>query len=283
MLYKNWQHIVEIFSSKLILALVIVVPAFSSPSNAGGVRFEQSASNLPNSYKRLRKFEGIKAKRIHSFSIYGGECVTSAYGDGTGKGDCSYGSVRSMLRETKSDGRWVFPQPPEAWYGFDMLVPANFPTQGAQTKGSYIFTQWKGGVCPHASINHSTRKGQGDIIYLRLQAPRDVANHDCRDIARIPLMKMRDFKGQWRNFQVYAKWSHKADGQIIVYIDGQQVGNYSGPTLNVPPNHPHKKAKMNHFDIGVYLCCTAGVKYIRPGTIYFANVNRAGSQKKLSK
>lgn len=268
---------------QIVLMAAIVFVTFSDPSSAESIRFDQDASNLPNSYKRLRRVDGIKAKRVHSFSIYGGDCLTSAYGDGKGKGDCAYGSVRSMLREAKSDGTWIFAQPSEAWYGWDMLVPASFPTQGSQTKGSYIFTQWKGGACPHASINHSTRKGEGNTIYLRLQAPRNAANHDCRDIARIPLMNMRDFKNQWRNFQVYAKWSHKADGQIIVYIDGQQVANYRGPTLNVAPNAPHKKAKMNHFDIGVYLCCTAGVKHVRPGTIYFANVKRATSQKKLKK
>lgn len=273
----------KIFVPQVILVTAIVIAAFGGAANADRLRFEQDGSNLPNSYKQVGKVEGIKAKRIHSFSIYGGDCVTSAYGDGTGKGDCTYGSVRSWLREMGRGGSWVFPQPDEAWYGWDMLIPSSFPTYGQQTSGSYTFVGWKGYACSHASINHSTRKGEGNTIYLRLQAPRDAANHDCRDIARIPLMNMRDFKNQWRNFQVYAKWSHKADGQIIVYIDGQQVANYSGPTLNVAPNAPHKKAKMNHFDFGVYLCCTAGVKHVRPGTVYFANVKRAGSQKKLGR
>lgn len=282
---RNWRiEAVKIFVPQIILMAAIVVATFSAPLNAGGVRFEQSASNLPNSYKRLRKFEGIDAKRIHSFSIYGGDCVTSAYGDGTGKGDCSYGSVRSMLRESKSDGRWVFPQPSEAWYGWDMLIPESFPTRGSQTKGGYIFAQWKGYRCTHASLSHWTSQGNDDALFLKLQvASGDPANHECKNVVRIPLMKMRDFKGQWRNFQVFAKWSHQSDGQIIIYLDGQQVANYKGPTLNVPPSHPHKKAKMNHFDIGVYLCCTAGVKHVRPGTVYFANVKRAGSRKKLSR
>ncbi|WP_152563278.1 heparin lyase I family protein [Ruegeria halocynthiae] len=269
--------------SKTMLAAVIIVVAFNDAASADRLKFEQNGSNLPDSYKQVRKVEGIKAKRVHSFSIYGGDCVTASYGDGTGKGDCTYGSVRSWLRESKSDGRWIFPQPSEAWYGWDMLIPSSFPTVGQQTSGSYTFVGWKGFVCSHASINHSTRKGEGGTIYLRLQAPRDPANHDCRDIARIPLMKMSDFKGQWRNIQVYAKWSHQSDGQIIVYVDGKQHANYNGPTLNIAPDYPHKKTKMNHFDFGVYLCCTAGVKHVRPGTVYFANVKRAGSQKKLGR
>ncbi len=271
---------------ELFLACAINLLAFSTPAAADRWdfgRFNENNSNLPNSYKKTRNnFEELMAKRVDEFSIYGGDCLTESYADGSGKGDCSYGSVRSMLRETGPGGRYDFSQPDEAWYAWDMLIPKDFPTYTEQAAGGYIFAQWKGVDCPHASIAHNSRPGSGNQLILRLQ--KTTSLHDCAAVAEINLMSMTDFKGNWRHLEVYAKWSNEKDGKIIVFIDGQQRGLYIGPTLD--PDIRLKNGDstiINHFDYGVYLCCTKGVKFVKSGNLFFANIQRAKSREKLRK
>lgn len=265
----------------LISVLVLTSTAQADRWDFG--RFVESQSNLPESYQRLRdNFEGVEARRIHGFSIYGGDCVVGAYPDGSGRGDCTYGSVRSLLRETSRNGRHTFAQPDQAWYAWDMLIPPDFPTYTRQTRGGYIFTQWKGMDCPHASIAHNPRRGSGNQLILRLQ--RTTGEHDCAAVAEINLMGMSEFQGQWRHIEVFANWSRGDDGQFLVYIDGQQRGAHQGPTLD--PNirlQNGQPSVMNHFDYGVYLCCTGGVHLIQPGTIYYANVERARTRERLGR
>ncbi|MCV2864589.1 polysaccharide lyase [Defluviimonas sp. WL0075] len=265
----------------MITLTVGVSPAFGDRWDFA--RFRENDSNLPGSYKILRhNIEGIVAKRIHAFSIYGGDCLTGTYSDGSGQGDCSYGSVRSMLRELASGGRGNFSQPDQAWYAWDMLIPTDFPTYTQQTGGGYIFAQWKGFDCPHASIAHNSRAGSGNQLILRLQ--KTTGQHDCAAVAEINLMPMRDFKGRWRHIEVFANWSNGADGQLTVFIDGKQRGAYRGPTLD--PNIRAQNGRdntTNHFDYGVYLCCTRGVHLVQPGTLYFANVRRARSRENLAR
>lgn len=241
--------------------------------NGGGLRFTKTLTTLPNSYQRIRNtFSEIEAPFVHSFSIEGGECQVQTI---DGYNDCNFGSVRSMLRELHQDGRWDFAQPQEAVYSWDMLIPQEFPTHGTQTRGSYIFAQWKGPRCPHASIAHSTDRTGPNILYLRLQTSRgDPEKHDCADLARVPLMRMSDFKGQWHNITVRARWSSQTDGQIQVFIDGKPKGEFKGATLTHEFDGSGQKSEENHFDIGVYLCCTGGTRLVRPGTVYFANVKR---------
>ena len=287
---QQWKKLIySSFGSdglRILLMIFVAVCLFNAPAEADRLKFAkfvQNQSNLPGSYKRLRNsFDGLSAKRVHRFSIEGGECQSRAYGDGSGKGDCTFGSVRSMLREVHRNGRWDFAQPKEAWYGWDMLIPSDYPTRGNQTRGSFIFAQWKGFVCPHAAIAHSTDRTEPNHLYLRLQTVRgNPGNFDCRDVARIPLIRMGAFKGGWRNFQVYARWSHGPDGRVVVFVDGRQLADYRGPTLNQDPNGSHPKARTNHFSFGSYLCCTGGVHLVQPGTLYFANVKRAGSREAL--
>lgn len=253
----------------------------TGPSAVGtsNLNFVESPSSLPDSYRKIKNdYDGLDAPFLHSFSIEGGDCQTQTYGSTT-VGDCDFGSVRSMLREVHRDGRWSFAQPHRATYSWDMLIPNEFPTRGQQTRGSYIFAQWKAKRCPHASISHSTRPGDPNTLYLRLQTPTgDPQNHDCADVARIPLVDMNEFKGQWHRLQVQAHWSHQSDGQISVFIDGEPVGSYFGPTLYQASNDSTPDAKNNHFDIGAYLCCTGGVRLVQSGTVYFTNVTRSASR-----
>ncbi|MDI3334846.1 heparin lyase I family protein [Defluviimonas aestuarii] len=229
---------------------------------------------MPDSYQVLAdSFEDIEAEVVHAFSIYGGECLSAKYSDGSGKGDCTYGSVRSILRETNRSGPYHFAQPEQAWYSWNMLIPSSYPTLGRQTAGSYTFVQWKGFDCPHATLSHSARPGHDNTLLLRLN--RTTGEHDCAATAEVILMPMNQFKGSWRQVEVFAKWSTGPDGRMDVYIDGQRRGSYNGPTLDPNMRSPTGRPDApNHFDIGSYLCCTGGVELIKPGTVYFANMTR---------
>ena len=271
----------KLYLQVIFILLALVFSTLSKPAFADRwsfSRFQQNDSNLPNSYERLRNiFSEVEARRIDAFKIYGGECKTSSYADGSGRGDCSYGSVRSMLREVGPQGRYNFQQPDAAWYSWDMQIPSEFPTYTQQTGGGYIFVQWKGVDCPHASIAHNSRSGSGNQLILRLQ--KTTGLHDCEAVSEINLMSMSDFKGTWRHFEVFVRWSNESDGQIRVFIDGRERGQYNGPTLDPNVRIPSGElSPPNHFDYGVYLCCTKGVQFVNPGTVYFANVKRAKSR-----
>lgn len=270
---------------RILLIAMISFLSFTSIASADRWdfgRFAEDGSNLPNSYQRIRdNFEGVEARRIHAFSIIGGECAVGAYSDGSGRGDCTYGSVRSMLREQSRTSRHTFAQPQQAWYAWDMLIPSDYPTHTLQAGGGYIFTQWKGMDCPHASIAHNSRRNGGNVLILRMM--RTTGEHDCAATAEINLMPMDQFKGQWRHIEVFANWSTGEAGQFLVYIDGQQRGAYQRPTLDSNIRMQNgQRSEMNHFDFGSYLCCTGGVHLVQPGTLYFANVRRAGSRERLA-
>ena len=243
--------------------------------------FKRDGSNIPNSFQKLKNaFDGVQAKRVHAFTIYGGDCASGSYPDSS-KGDCPYGSVRSMLREYRRSGPWAFPQPETAWYAWDMVIPKDYPTHTGQTGGGYIFVQWKGMDCPHASIAHNARRNGGNALILRMM--KTTGENDCAAVDEMELMSMPGFKGKWRHMEVFAKWSTGRDGEIRVFIDGRQRGHYKGPTLDSNIRRKNDKPSvMNHFDFGSYLCCTGGVHLVQPGTLYFANVKRAGSREQLA-
>ena len=241
-----------------------------------GIRsFVENESNLPDSYSKIRSPDIPLSGEGHQFKIFGGGCVVPNY-KGQSVGDCTYNSVRSQLME-RGYNKPNIKQPDQAWYGFDFLMPKSFPSGASQVKGLYNFAQWKGNNCPHVSLVSHERSSQ-----LFLQLMRTTGTNDCEPLVRKPLLNLTSIKGNWARFEVFARWSTGEDGQILVFVNGRQVSKYSGPTLVALPSNKQERLK-NHFDFGPYLCCTSGIQKIRSGTLYYANVSRAGSREALWK
>lgn len=260
------------------IILPVAVSIFGTSAFADRLKFKgfvENQSNLPNSYAAIRSDQIPSSGKGHQFKIYGGDCVVSNY-SGQKVGDCTYNSVRSQLVE-RGYNKPKIKQPDAAWYGFDFLMTKQFPTGSSQITGLYNFAQWKGNNCPHVSIVSHERSHQ-----LFLQLMRTTGVNDCEPLVRKPLLSLNSIKGKWTRFEVFARWSTGSDGKIIVYANGKQVGTYSGVTLVAKPSENGRSIK-NHFDFGPYLCCTSGIAKIRPGTLFYANVARAGSREALWK
>ncbi|WP_170756230.1 heparin lyase I family protein [Ruegeria lacuscaerulensis] len=258
----------------LVLSFVIA----GASVNADSLKFrsfEQNRSNLPGSYDAVRSSQIPLSGRGHRFRIYGGDCVVPNYG-GQSVGDCTYKSVRSQLME-RGWNKPSIKQPESAWYGFDFLMPQDFPIGGAQTKGLYNYVQWKGNNCPHVALVSNQKSTQ-----LAFQLMRTTGTNDCEPLVKKGLLNLNTVKGRWTRIEVFARWSKGNEGRLEFYVDGERVGTHSGPTLTAMPAQSGASIK-NHFDFGPYLCCTSGLQNIRPGTLYYANVSRAATRDALWK
>lgn len=258
----------------LIAALVLSASSVTADRLKFG-SFVKNRSNLPKSYSAVRSSEIPVSGKGHRFKIYGGDCVVPNY-RGQKEGDCTFNSVRSQLMERGYDKPNI-KQPAEAWYGWDFLMPNDFPAGSGQVRGLYNYAQWKGNNCPHVSIISNERSTQ---VFLQLM--RTTGTNDCEPFIRKPLVSLNSIKGKWTRFEVYVRWSKGNEGQLKVFVGGKQVGNYSGPTIVALPNKAGEQTK-NHFDFGPYLCCTGGLGQIREGTLYYANVARAATREALWK
>ncbi|WP_299660254.1 heparin lyase I family protein [uncultured Ruegeria sp.] len=241
--------------------------------------FKQKQINLPKSYKKLKGVEGIDAKYVHSFSIYGGECRSAKYTDNSGKSDCDHGSVRSELREKKSGKSFysAFPQPTPVWYGFDILIPKSYPTLGQQKSAFNIFAQWKSENCPHTAVAHWTRPGHENALFLvTYKSVVGSKNHECDVVATKKIASMPSIKGKWTRVEMFVNWSEGRDGVFDVYINGAKKLSHRGPNLD--PNNINeagKRSNKNYFSFGTYLANSRGSGMIRSGTVYYANVHRS--------
>lgn len=269
-------------AAALVACLTCMTTAPALAQNVDFDGFRPKKENLPKSYKKVKPFGGIDAKVVHAFSISGGKCASGNFKDGSGKGDCDYGSVRSELREKKrGKGLYsAFPQPDPAWYGFDLLIPRDYPTKGQQTAGFNIFAQWKSERCPQLAIAHWTRPSHDNALFLFLtRAVGDWNNHDCDEVATKKIIGMNAIKGRWTRIELYVDWSAGSDGGVDVYVNGKRQTRYRGPTLD-PDNRNQKgrASNKNYFSYGTYLSGTKGVRHVKPGTVYFANMRRARSR-----
>lgn len=235
--------------------------------------FEENRSNLPNSYEAFASPDIPVSGQGHQFQIYGGDCVVPNY-DGQTEGDCTFNSVRSQLMEPGWD-RAGTRQPETAWYGFDFLMPNSFPIGSAQTRGLYNYAQWKGNNCPHVALVSDQRSTQLSVLMMQT-----TGTNDCAPLVQRGLIDLNRLKGRWVRFEVFARWSKDEDGRLEFYVDGDLVGSYDGPTITALPINPGDAVK-NHFDFGPYLCCTSGLRNIRPGELFYANVSRAASREAL--
>lgn len=203
--------------------------------------------------------------KVFSFNIPSGACSDIPYQQGEPETDCFFNSTRSQYKEfvweTKANGT---AQPKQAWYGWSVYFPADFPYGRKQTNGSAEFFYWHNGHCPH--VNFTNSAGRQDTFNLTLN--RYIGKYECLPAISLPLMEFKDLLGKWNRFEVFVKWATDDSGEVRVYLDGRYLANYKGPTL-VP-----EFKDIVYFKFGMYLCCTPGVDTIKPMQTFYSAIRR---------
>ena len=133
----------------------------------------------------------------------------------------------------------------EHWYGFSNLVPANY----AKDRSYEIVAQWHempdrdlGEPWRRPPLTLSIRNDRFGVSNRWDPKPLSVkfkeAGSQSWDLGTVP-------KGDWTDWVFHVKWSHKSDGLVEVWKNGQLVVRKTGPNT-------YNDKKGPYFKIGIY-------------------------------
>jgi hypothetical protein len=138
----------------------------------------------------------------------------------------------------------------EAWYGFSLLVPKNFPIVDERL----VISSCKQSDVSRPIVAQRFRNGKHTVTI------ESQGRKKSYKLPRIPL-------GQWIDMVYHLRYSTGADGLVEIWMNGKQVVSYSGPAAD--PNA--KNAFYNK--IGLYRD-----RLKAPMTIYYDNYAMGGSR-----
>ncbi len=231
--------------------------------------FVTTEGSAPGSVKRVRnRASQGPTKSVWQFNLPAGYCNPKPYETGLDDSDCKYKSARSSRYEK---GGSKAEQPKEAWYGWWVYFPADFPYGNRQTRGHYEFAYWHNRFCPH--LTFASDAGTGSDLYLQTNAR--LGGYDCKPTLKQKVASFSELVGRWTRFEVRVIWSEGNDGLADVYINGKLRTRHRGRTLT------RNAGPSNYFVHGVYLCCTRDVASIRQATVVFGDVSRARRREDL--
>lgn len=229
-----------------------------------GYRFSETGTNQEGGVQMVPDpIDPGNADDVYRFSIKPGPCVGS---------DCDHQSARATVQQ-RPDAK----QPHEVWYGWDIYFPPDFPINGKQSSGKWLFNEWKDQSCNLASLSLDANLGGSELIWEMSKLSGKAADgkgNDCMAVMRAPLGKMSKLLGSWHRFEVYARWTKSDDGRFIIYMDGEVKLDYSGVTCS-------NCDRMNFYLFGNYLCCTESTTSIQPSTVYYRYLSRAKRREDL--
>jgi uncharacterized membrane protein (Fun14 family) len=210
--------------------------------------------------------------KVYSFRIPAGSCSDELYEPGSEESDCFFNSARSQIRENVfATKRNANVQPKESWYGWAVYFPEDFAYGTKQTKGSFEFAYWHNHQCPHLTFVHwPSRDGT-----LYLGTNKALGNYECTPGPTLKVADFSDLVGKWSRFEMFVKWANDETGEAKVYLNGQYVIHYKGPTLTAGYEN------VNYFKFGLYLCCTPNVATIKEASVLYASVKRADKREDL--
>lgn len=257
-MYRYYQRI--IFLLCLVLAPQISLGQQFSLPGFGSDRFFQSDRNQSGGFhKVIDPLTSEGKKRIFEFSVIPRRCF---------KADCEQQSARSTVQQYHAS------QPTEAWYGWDMYFPKDFPYGPKQVSGFNIYNEWKEqDDCMLAGLTNfggaaEPRTGRPDMQLSWRMANANLPG-DCPMVLKEPIANFKDVLGRWTRFEVFIRWSREKDGNVQVYMDGKLKLNYAGETCFSDCN------KNMYYLFGHYICCTANTKEIVASKVYYRNVSRS--------
>ena len=200
------------------------------------------------------------------FTIPQGFCNDTPYEAGRADSDCFYKSARAQKAQK------AHTQPKEAWYGWWVYFPSDFPFGKRQTNGHYEFAYWHNFQCPH--VTFANNAGQSDALYLETNT--SLGNYQCAKRDNIRVATFSELAGKWTRFEMFVRWSSSKSGHINLFINGEERLNRNMITLTPGLEN------TNYFKYGIYLCCTDNVANIRAMKIFFAGVRQAKSRDGLA-
>ena len=239
---------------------------------AGYQYFEESKFNPPGSYTLVNDpADPNSVQQVEKFSFSGKECSDI---------DCVTNSVRSLIVEHGNSGLGV--QPREAWYSWEIYLAPDFPSGPEQSQGGLSFAEFKeNNEC--ATINFVQIPGytDSDLSFtmnlstgnIDKQFPGKVK--ECALLFNKKVADTREMRGRWTRFEMFMRWSHGSGGRAMIFVDGKQMVDFTGPTCH------SDCLKRNPFQYGIYLSNAPNVEGIIPSTAYFRNVSRSSHREAL--
>jgi hypothetical protein len=141
-----------------------------------------------------------------------GDCFTAYPHDPAREwDDCTRDRERSEIRE-----KWYAPLDTSVWYAFSMYIPEDYEPMYPKQ----IFFQWHGG-------------DWGPNVYFQLNREKfliDVLTEEHQTTTQYEVGELS--KGRWLDFVIQVKWTKHDTGFFILYNDGNELWNYSGPTMD---------------------------------------------------
>lgn len=249
-------------------ALAVLLLFTGTVAEADGFgSFKRDEMSAPKTAGKVKDPTGASpASPVFGFRIPAGYCNPKPYEPGGKESDCLYGSARSQMVEGSKK------QPKEAWYGWYVYFPADFPYGPRQTKGHYEFAYWHNKQCPHLTFSNDA--GSGGM--LNLEHNRALGNYECEPVYKVPVVSFKKLLGKWTKFETHVRWSSGKDGLVEIYVDGELAVTKNGPTL------VKGFENTNYFKFGTYICCTGDAARIRENSVYFSGVKRASSRDGLN-
>ena len=232
-------------------------PAVADTSH-GFKRFIFQEASLPRSHWVADDPTGsAPSPKVDVFSLKPGPCSRIPHPNGNT--DCTYGSLRSQMRE---DAR---SQPHEVWAAWSMYLPSDFPVgKGQAARGMYTFAYFHNSECPNvALVSDSTYTTK---LFLQTNLLGRQGEYTCLPDQRIEIADLRKLRGAWHRFEMHVVFSKGDDGVAQVYLDGKLVADYRGHTITLGAK------QGNYFVYGVYLCCTTGSDKITPALALYSDL-----------
>lgn len=124
-----------------------------------------------------------------------------------------------------------FPPVGSRWrYAFSMLLPEDFPVENNRL----VLAQWHGADKkylgePARSPSLAFRYSGGHFSITLCHSPHRIVR-EPGTVESITLFDTETFPhGEWHDFVVEARWSHRSDGRVMVWWNGLQIVRYAGP------------------------------------------------------
>lgn len=246
----------------VILWLWFALCAFVGPvvadTSRGFQRFIFQEASLPGSHWVADDPTGnAPAPRVDVFSLKPGPCSRIPHPNG--HNDCTYGSLRTQMRE---DAR---SQPREVWAAWSMYLPPDFPVgKGQAGQGMYTFAYFHNSECPNVALISDT--SNTTKLYLQTNLLGQQGDYTCLPDQRIAIADLGKLRGAWHRIEMHVVFSEGDDGVAQVYLDGKLAADYRGHTITL------RAKPSNYFVYGIYLCCTIGADKITPAWALYSDL-----------
>ena len=264
-IWKMKLYLISLFL--LVLMCTVFVPGVSQAEKSYPFKFNPSELTPKGSITKVQDPMNPSAPKVQKFYIDGTRIEAA---------DRPYNSVRAVMREDIYSNRpkGKNGQPKEAWYGWDIYFPKDFPSGPQQTKGGVRFFNFKHtNECSSMQLVHQPGYGDHDLFW---RMSRVDANIDCPTVREVKVADIRKLKGKWTRFEIFVRWSREGDGIAEVYVDGTRKVHFEGVTCI------EDCYKFNPFAYGIYKSNSPSLASIKPSYVLFKNVSRGKTRQDLA-